>query len=78
MGDEEKLQQQTLDKQRKDSDDVQSQRDSEGQTSGSKDHASLQNGNNTSEQQLHVNKEAVGGKVADHSSTIACKRCHVY
>lgn len=76
MGDEEKLQQHIIDKQGKDSDDVPSQRDSEGQTSSSKDHASLQNGNYSPKQQL--NKEAVEGEVTHHVSIIACKRCHVY
>lgn len=71
VGDKEKLQQQTMDKQEKCSDDVPSQSDCKGQTSGSTDHASLQNVNYSSEQQL--NKETVDGGVADRGSTITCK-----
>ena len=61
----------TMDKQENDNDDVPSQRDCNGQMSGLIYHASLQNGNYSSKQQL--NREAVDGGVADHSSTIACK-----
>ena len=73
MGDKEKGEQQTVDKQEKCSDDVPSQSNCKGQTSGSIDHASLQNVNYSSEQQLKINKETVDGGVADRGSTITCK-----